>query len=135
MTARLVPVPSGRVDTVWPTVEPLIEKALARGCGGYEPRDVRADLKDNTAQLWLAVDGKELLAAMVGRIAIYPRHKVYLLYLLAGRERERWLFLLDYLEPGARKRGCKALVAEGRKGWARVLEGWTETHVVLRKEL
>jgi hypothetical protein len=52
-----------------------------------------------------------------------------------GADMRRWLPLLATIESYARDEGCACVRIYGRKGWARVLDGYETQHVILRKEL
>lgn len=132
---ELVGVRSELVDTVWPRVEPLMDRACKRSHGVYEPSDIYEALMGRTMQLWTAWDGKELVAAAVTEIRIYPRMKVLAMPLLAGERLKDWLEFQPTFEEYARAHGCSHLEGYARKGWLRVLKNWTPQWTVIRKEL
>lgn len=66
--------------------------------------------------------------------------KVVEVKLVGGRDYTRWIGLLDEkIGAAAKDAGATALVAFGRKGWARVLKGWGHKmigeDVMYRREL
>jgi hypothetical protein len=46
-----------------------------------------------------------------------------------------WLPLLEGIESYARASGCAAVRIMGRRGWARVLDGYRTKRIILEKDL
>jgi hypothetical protein len=77
--------------------------------------EVRAGLEDGSAQLWPAHD-----AAAVTEILVYPTGLRTLNYWLGGGNLDTILAGFPVLEAFARHKGCDAIEAKGRRGWAPV---------------
>lgn len=120
------------VAGLWDTVEPFIKKACADGKN--EPQDYLDTLSEGRQQLWLSGRNGTPVMVLVTEIRDYPRKRVAALVVCIGEGREDWLSHLTTVEGWAKGQGCKALLAEARPGWERVL-GWKKTHVVLEREI
>lgn len=114
---------------LWYDIWTLLDRAVERGGNNWP--DVKEQLEDGRAQLWLAVEGRPV-AAMVTK--------------LDGRTLEVWLaggavlsgavpFLETAIE-AAKAAGATDARIIGRKGWARVLApyGWTASGDELTKD-
>ena len=129
----LTGVPSNKVRAVWPQVRPFIERALERdGC--YAPEDIVDMLEARDAQLWVAVGGEGIAAALVTKINLYPRQKRCVLFLSAG-ELKAHLRHLPEVEAWAKAQGCDVVELNGRPGWERVMPGYRRALVTLEKDL
>jgi hypothetical protein len=106
-------------------VKPLLARALAHG-GTHGFRDLQKDLGAGEAQLWLAWDGNGPQAVAVTTITNYPLYTECLIWLCAGDGRDGWLHGLE---------GCATVAIQGRAGWKRVLDGYSEEAVLLEKRL
>lgn len=131
---RLIGVPVEQIPQVWPRVERLVSRGLTRADGRYRAEDVLRALLGRDMQLWLAA-GDRIEAICITEIVRYPRQQRCNLFLCAGAGRRRWIRLLDTIERWARTQGCVAIELQARPGWLRVLHGYRQTHVLLRKEL
>lgn len=86
------------------------------------------------AQLWIAEDGQPRAAA-VTQLRETASGLVCDLWLMGGKDRALWLHFLGDIETAAKARGCVGIEIIGRKGWARLLKGYRQTAIVLRKAL
>lgn len=113
------------------------ERLWARNAGYLEPAlngaftldDVRATILAGNATLWPLER-----SAVVTEILEYPAKRVLRIW-LAGGELSELLAFLPAADNYAHECGCSAIEIDGRKGWARVLPGYTEARVVLTKEI
>lgn len=126
-------VPRGRLNEIWPAVEPLLRPAMERS-GEMPISDLLAALYQGRFVLWLAW-GAGLEAAAVTEIADTINGRVCCIVACGGRDRDRWIGLRARLEHYARSEGCRQMRIYGRKGWARVLPDYRETRVILEKDL
>lgn len=94
-----------------------------------------SDIREERAQLWAAEDWQGTHALCVTRIGRYERCDVLEVQLCAGAGIRRWLHLLEQLEGHARALGCQRMELQGRRGWARVLPGYSMRGIALEKEL
>ena len=86
-------------------------------------------------QLWVAIEDKDVLAAMITQIIPYPRKRVLRILVLAGAEMDKWLPFLPEVEKWAKDIGCSHIECWGRKGWLKVLSDWKNSYHILTKEL
>ena len=127
-------VPPLAVLHEWPRVSPFIQRALERGEGSYLESDVAMACMGGLWQLWLAERDGELVAVGITEIVNFPRRRKCLLRYLAG-SLDAILPPLPEIEAWARKNGCDMMEGYGRKGWGRIMRGWTERYVILQKEV
>lgn len=119
-------VPPPMVATVWPQALALLQPAidLTRGC--YEPEDVLAFCESGETQLWLAVEGEEIIAAYVTEIVNYPRKRRIRATFAGSRPHtmKEWLEpMVHSIELASRQWGCQGIEAFGRKGWSKFVDG------------
>lgn len=106
--------------------------------GLYDESHVLEWLRSGARTLWAVwdvSDGMELVACLTTAVEEYPLRRVGRICELAGRDMTRWLDLLPQLEDAFRAVGCEVVDVYGRKGWARVLNGYELHASVIRKEL
>lgn len=98
--------------------------------------DVLEQSEAGQAQLWgYAQDGKVTFAAAT-RIHELARGKLCSIWVGAGSGNpEVFREVHSHIEQWARSIGCYALEIVGRKGWLKVLPGYTDEAVVLVKPL
>jgi hypothetical protein len=130
----IVCVDPALVHRVWPLVCDLIHAAMKRGnLSSYQA--LSQSVHSGHALLWIATGGGGIQAAAVTSLAQTEWRKVCEIVACGGRNRARWLHLIERIEDFARAEGCSATRIIGRKGWARVLSGYRAKRVVLEKEL
>ena len=117
----------------WPTVEPLVLRALEHDDGCHTAASIRKALAAGKMQLW--VDSSPITAICITEIVVYPATKRCNIFLLAGHDIDAWIWQLPALESWAREKGCSAMELQGRPGWERILPGYVKTAVHLRKAL
>jgi len=124
--------PAGQIGPVWGEVGPILARALDRQ-SAYTLGDVRALLETSDAQLWVARTDGALLGAAVTKVFDFPQERVVEVWLAAGDGFSRWGRFLKDIEEWAATIGAKRVRIIGRRGWARVLDGYEVTSVVLDK--
>jgi len=130
---ELVCVDPACIRDVWPHARDKIKRAIeATGLSAFE--DIEDGVFAGEQLLWLAWDGSEIVAVATTQIT-KPLSKVCTLTACAGHGRERWLPLFGQIEQYATDEGCSSMRIFGRKGWERVLTGYTSKHVILEKPL
>jgi len=130
----LVCVDPARVAEIWPHVAPLVAAALARG-GDGDLAAVECALARGRALLWLAWDGKKILAAAVTEVARLHGETLCTILACGGKGFDRFGALIAGLERYARAEGCARMRIAGRRGWARVLRDYRVKSVVIEKDL
>jgi hypothetical protein len=99
---------------------------------------IEAALASNEHQLWAVMEGGDLLAAAITRVALARDGEVAEIYLIGGTRHERWIAELDaVIEGSARQIGCIGMRAYGREGWRKPLGalGWKPSAVAYSKAL
>lgn len=135
--AILVRLEPSALAATWPKIEYAVSKAADRSHGRYTADLIRGYAQAGQWQIWIAVDDKGEICAIAGtRIAIYDTGlKAIDIKFGTGRRREIWQhFIADLLSWG-KTQGCTLAEGSFRKGWRRVLPGWTHTHDSLQRDL
>ncbi len=130
---ELVLIPAGHVGAVWHLAEPHLRRALSYADGEFTLEDVRKLMEEGRFQLWMGWDlgRRQAVGAGVTEIFDYPRRRVCFLVLWASEApRATWLPCLKTVEQWAAAQGCIAMRLLGRKGWARVLNGYRPQYTV-----
>jgi hypothetical protein len=134
----LVGIPSENVDQIWPLIEGRIEEACLTSRGKEKAFDIRRSAHHGEKQIWVVWDeeAKDVLAAVVTELVIYPRKKVCHIQICVGEERERWQHHTRIIEDWAREKGCRGMSLVARPGWSRVLRkfGYETTHHMVEKD-
>lgn len=105
-----------------------IEKTLAaETVRTHSLEDMRHLLLRQEAQLWVLPN-----SALVTTVVKHPQAKV-LTHWIGGGSLEELIAVEPNIEMFARDEGCNAILINGRRGWGRVLNGYTETHTVYAK--
>lgn len=135
---ELICVDPKQVHLIWPSVAPLLRKAIERtGLSAFA--EVENDILRGNALLWLAVSGEGGAAAIEAAASTSLQQtdagKVCVITACAGANMARWLPLIDHIEAYAKEEGCACVRIFGRKGWLRVLGGYKESHIIMDKDL
>ena len=84
-SCKVALVNSEDIELVWDEVTPLVEKALSHAEGELIPSDIRKHLDTGDLRLWVALQDRDIIAAMVTEIIQYPRKKIVRVITLAGK--------------------------------------------------
>lgn len=117
----------------WGRARRLLIPAIEWG-GEYTEDQVRQQIADREAQLWIGEDS-EIRCAVVTSIRTGRDGPICDIWLMGGNDRSLWLHFLAVIEAAAADRGCVAMELTGRTGWRRVLPDYREQAIVLRKAL
>ncbi len=135
---RVCDVPLAHLRALWPKIEHFVADALATDeCGRYWPADVFQLLLAARGRLWVSWDyeAEEFEAAAITEIIQSPRTRECRVWLLAGRDWDRWrIELRDMIEAYARSEGCQYVTGSGSRGWIRAI-GYKENGVNLMHPL
>jgi hypothetical protein len=121
------------IETIWPRVEELVGRALARADGRYGLADVKASLIARKRQLWVVWPACDCLG--ITEISRYPQQTRLTVFALAGRLPPDWRDVLRRLESWAKEIGCRAVELRGRKGWIRRLPDYRAGLIEMTKEI
>lgn len=97
--------------------------------------DIAADLATGHRLLWIATDGRDILAAALTALIAAPSGLKCELQACGGNDVHRWHSAIETIEAYARSEGCSALVIRARRGWQKLLSGYATTGVILSKRL
>ncbi len=118
MTVLFSRVPPSLVNAVWKHAAPLLGMSFRRLIPGYDLEDLREWCADDICQLWIGVDGNDLLGAVVTTLQVQPKAKTCVVIHLGGVEIERWIQpMLDAGKQFARDNGCASIEMVARKGF------------------
>lgn len=126
-------VPKEQVRNIWPTVEPLLAKAIAYLNGRVDTIDIYIGILQGAQTLWVSFDEeKKVTGCLIVKIIDYPNTRVCSVDYAAGEGVDDWLEKsFGKIMAYAREFGCQRMEAFGRKGWtprARKL-GWKDIGV------
>ena len=133
-STKLVCVDPERVHEIWPTVVPLLKRAIAK-TGLAEFAAIEREILDGVSLLWVAWNGAAIEAVASTSLQQTDVGKVCVITACAGARMTRWLPLIRDIEAYAEAEVCRCVRIFGRKGWARVLDGYEETHAIIDKRL
>ena len=134
-SCKVALVNSEDIELVWDEVIPLVEKALSHAEGELIPSDIRKHLDTGDLRLWVAMEDRDIIAAMVTEIIQYPRKKIVRVITVAGKDMSMWYDFLPMLEGYAVRNGCSSLEAWTRKGMTRKLKDWKHSYDIITKDL
>jgi hypothetical protein len=130
----LVCVDPELIFDVWGPARPLIKAAIdATGISDFA--DIEHAVLSGDQLLWLAWSDR-IEAAATTRLS----PGLCTVTACSGQDRQRWLPLFAQIEDYARAEGAGTMRIVGRRGWGRVLDGYSVTndhgsYVVLEKVL
>jgi len=140
---ELVRIPIKELDKVWGLIEKDIRDALH-----YSSQLTSSDYVLNTAkegkfQIWVLWDKSKTtpvdkyFGVVVTEIIKRQLGKVCHIYIMTGRQRHKWQYLVKDIEQFAKDEGCQMMELIARPGWQKVLNnyGYQRTHVVLEKKI
>lgn len=118
-------VPPGEVSRVWAAVGGQLDRAVHLSNGRYLLEDVRDELEQGNAHLWIIFDPetKEIVASATTNFAHYPRCKALYGKFLGGDRLDEWQDkFCDILDSWGRDNGCTIVEFAGRAGWSKTLK-------------
>ncbi|MBR0814921.1 hypothetical protein JQ544_25555 [Bradyrhizobium diazoefficiens] len=96
---------------------------------------IEHDILVGASLLWVASNGAVIEAAAATSLQQTDSGKICVITACAGTGMARWLPLIRGIEAYAQAEGCRCVRIFGRKGWARVLEGYRQTYAIIDKRL
>ena len=120
---KVILVSPENIPTIWGNVIPLMEPSQ------NEQRELSIDdfldrLMDGEMQLWVAIEGKEIIACMISQFATFPQKRVLRIVYISGEGMDRWIENFPMVEDFALMNGCTFLEVWGRKAWIKILKEW-----------
>lgn len=140
---KLVRIPAEQLDKVWSLIEKDIKDALAYSGNLTSSSFVLEKSKENKFQVWVLWDKdkkttrEKYFGVVVTEIIKRELGKVCHIYIMTGRQRHKWQFLVKDIEQFAIDEDCLMMELIARPGWKRILNNfdYKMTHVVLEKKL
>jgi hypothetical protein len=130
----LVCINPEHVREIWPLAVRLLKEAI-RNTGLSAFATIERDILDGLSLLWIAWNGQDIEAAAATSLQQTEAGKVCVITACAGADMTRWLPLIRGIEAYAQAEGCHCVRIFGRKGWARVLDGYEQTYAIIDKRL
>lgn len=129
-------VPLENIKSTWPTVAPMLARAVPYSAGRMDLRSILQGLLEQRYLLWVAYDdaATRIAAAFVTRVAVYSHRASLVIDCAAGSQMRYWLHLAsDTFRAYARDTQLAGIEMFGRPGWARVLKscGWQQKLVLM----
>ena len=140
---KLVRIPAEQIDQVWSLIEKDIIDALAFSGNLTSSNFVLENTKLNKFQVWVLWDKdkkttrEKYFGVVVTELIKRELGKVCHIYIMTGRQRNKWQFLVKDIEQFAIDEDCLMMELIARPGWKRILNNfdYKMTHVVLEKKL
>lgn len=132
VSAEAICVDPKQIEPFWEKAAPWIKDAMERGDLGTFS-DVRDDVLNGAALLWLVWSDPIILGATVTQIIVQENRKICMIVACGGEDAQAWLHLISKIENYARAEGCELVRIVGRKGWMRMLPDYKESRVILEK--
>ena len=140
---KLVRIPSEQLDKVWSLIEKDIKDALAYSNQLTDSDFVLEVAKQDKFQVWVLWDKDKdktidkYFGVVVTELIKRQLGKVCHIYIMTGRQRHKWQFLITDIEQFAKDEDCLMMELIARPGWKRILNNfdYKMTHVVLEKKL
>jgi len=140
---KLVRIPIAELDKVWSIVDKDIRNALAYSGQLTDSNFVLEKSKEGKFQVWILWDKtkptavEKYFGVVVTELIKRQLGKVCHIYIMTGRQRHKWQYLVKDIEEFAKNEGCQMMELIARPGWKKVLNnfGYGMTHVVLEKKI
>ena len=140
---EVVRIPIEELDKVWGMVEKDIKSALAYSSQLTDSDFVYDLAKQGKFQVWVLWDKEQKIitnkyfGVVVTELIKRKFGKVCHIYIMTGRQRNKWQHLISKIEDFAKEEGCEMMELIARPGWQKVYNnyGYKRTHVVLEKEI
>ena len=113
-------------------VEPLINRALAKGSGTHTYESIAEDIIKGDSQLWVRND-----SCLVTQVIQFPAKRRLHIFIGSGDMQDLLDMVEEELIPFAKENNCTDMSLVGRKGWKKALakKGWSEDYVSLYRGL
>ena len=140
---KLVRIPTSNIDEVWPLVKKDIADALVFSGNHTDAQFVLDTLRQEKFQLFIVWDKdqkttlEKYYGVVVTEIVEKKLTKACHIFIMTGRQRQKWTALIKVIEDFAEQNNCDLLELIARPGWQRILKDYNykRTHVVLEKPI
>jgi len=129
---RAFVVPGDQIDEAWPIIEGICSRVSERS---WSLEDLYSDLSEGRAQAWGIRTQDEVRCILVTRVENTFSRRYGVLWIAAGSGIIDGMRLFrEYIEPWFfEDQECEWIEIQGRRGWARLLQDYNESAVVLKK--
>ena len=128
-------VPISYLREVWPHVAGMLGSVVERSDGCWTLANMAQKLTAEEWQLWVIYDGEYRGVLATELFFEASGMKKARVVFCTGVGAKQWVKLLSEIESWAQDQGCERIEMIARKGWARHLEDYKMTHVLLEKDL
>jgi len=111
------------VHAIWESVVPLLEPSQ-HDQSEFSISDFFELITEGEMHLWVAIEGKEIIACMISQFHTVPQKRVLRIIFISGEGMDRWIENFPMVENFALMNGCTFLEVWGRKAWIKILEEW-----------
>ena len=140
---NLVHIPSSNLDDVWSLVKKDISEALSYSGNHTDADFVYDSVREDKMQLWVVWDKdksttlEKYYGVVVTEIVKRKLIQSCNIFIVTGRNRQKWQHLISVLEDFALENNCTNMELFARKGWEKIMEqfDYKKTHVVLEKTI
>lgn len=133
---RLVRVETTEIGKNWNVLENALIEAADGSRGRYSVEGILTQVFREDWQLWAVITGDHLQALLATTLSVeLSGHRTAGIVFAVGEAPREWVHLIDELEDWARTQGCTRLEIWARKGWAKMLQDYKLSHVLLEKHL
>ena len=140
---NLVRIPTSYTDKVWNLVKKDIAEALSFSGNQTDADFVYESIKSEKMQLWVLWNKEQptptekYYGVVVTEIIQRKLKKSCHIFIMTGRNRQKWTPLIKVLEDFAVEQKCDQMELFARPGWQKVLQNfkYKRTHIVLEKQL
>jgi hypothetical protein len=133
---RLVRVEPTEIAKNWNVLESALIEAADGSRGRYSVEGILGQVFKADWQLWAVITGEHLQALLATELSVeLSGNRSASISFAVGENPREWVHLIDELENWARSQGCSRLEIWARKGWAKMLQDYKLSHVLLEKHL
>lgn len=132
LAERAFVVHKDQLDSAWPVIQEICARVADRP---WSLEDLYSDLADGRAQAWGMREDDEVRCILVTRVENTFSRRYGVLWIAAGSGIIDGMRLFrEYIEPWFfDDQECEWIEIQGRRGWARLLQDYNESAVVLTK--
>ena len=140
---ELVRIPTKELDKIWGLIEKDIKQSLLFSGQLSDSEFVLDTAKEGKFQIWILWDKEQktnvekYFGVVITEIIEKKLGKVCHIFMMTGRQRHKWQYLIKDIEKFAKEEKCLMLELITRPGWQKILSqfGYKRTHVVLEKQI
>ena len=140
---ELVRIPTKELDKIWGLIEKDIKQSLLFSGQLSDSEFVLDTAKEGKFQVWILWDKEQktnvekYFGVVITEIIEKKLGKVCHIFMMTGRQRHKWQYLIKDIEKFAKEEKCLMLELITRPGWQKILSqyGYKRTHIVLEKQI